>query len=74
VITNVILSGLGIALGTVSLFAVIMTGVTAALCCKLRSRDYTDANKLVHWEIKMGAVVEGACGSECTSPLLQASH
>ena len=29
---------IGIALGIVSLFAVIMTGVTTALCCKLKSQ------------------------------------
>ena len=40
-------SGLGIALGVTSLVAVIMTGVTTVLCCKLRSQSSTDADKLV---------------------------
>jgi hypothetical protein len=42
------LSGIGSALGVVSLFAVIMTGVIAVLCYKLRSQDSADANKLVY--------------------------
>ena len=40
-------SGFGIALGVTSLFAVIMTGVTTVLCCKLRSQGSTDTQKLV---------------------------
>ena len=37
-------TGLGIALGVTSLVAVIMTGVTTVLCCKLRSLGSTDVH------------------------------
>ena len=42
-----LLPGLGTALGVTCLVAVVMTGVTTVLCCKLRSLGSTDVHKLV---------------------------
>ena len=60
-------SGLGIALGATSLVAVIMTGVIAVLCCKLRSQGSTGARKLVRTQPVASLFNEGPKSVTCRS-------